>query len=300
MNFSVFSALIPLKLRILFEEGILSTSVQKDALPPPPLLISSYHRGKRNSTKTDLCIEFTSFISHQSTVWNVVQVVLIQCQRHTSINLFNQTDFVITLSFKVQGVVSKYKAWILPIYKGRSFCAAHMALNQQISIKCKGKLLKMQALMYKMYWTIFLLTRWTRVAISETAEGDRRTCIVSHMYRDISQPPPNIQSVYMATGWRISDTEPADIQHKKHTAFPSRDIHMYSHQYNETDIRKDSHWDGKCHSGCGCSVYVNVYHLNGLVYMGNLVINWRTTPFWFAKLMVHNLHNTWSILLKSK
>ena len=34
MNYSVFSALFPLKLCVLFEEGILATPVQKDAVPP--------------------------------------------------------------------------------------------------------------------------------------------------------------------------------------------------------------------------------------------------------------------------
>ena len=33
VNYSVLSALFPLKLRILFEKGILGTSVQKDAVP---------------------------------------------------------------------------------------------------------------------------------------------------------------------------------------------------------------------------------------------------------------------------
>ena len=42
MNYFVFSALFPLKLRILFEEGILGTAVQKDAVPT--MVISNYHR----------------------------------------------------------------------------------------------------------------------------------------------------------------------------------------------------------------------------------------------------------------
>ena len=42
VNYSVFSALFSLKLRILFEEGILGTPVQKDAVPP--MVISKYHR----------------------------------------------------------------------------------------------------------------------------------------------------------------------------------------------------------------------------------------------------------------
>ena len=42
VEYSVFSALFSLKLRILFEEGILGTPVQKDAVPP--MVISNYHR----------------------------------------------------------------------------------------------------------------------------------------------------------------------------------------------------------------------------------------------------------------
>ena len=61
MNYSVFSALFTLKLRILFEDGILGTSVQKDAVPP--MVISNYHLLKPNSTKTDLCIELSLFTS---------------------------------------------------------------------------------------------------------------------------------------------------------------------------------------------------------------------------------------------
>ena len=44
VNYSVFSALFPLKLRILFEECILGTPVQKDAIPP--IFISHCHRSK--------------------------------------------------------------------------------------------------------------------------------------------------------------------------------------------------------------------------------------------------------------
>ena len=99
VNYSVFSALFPLKFHVLFEEGKLDTPVQKDAVPP--MVISNYHGWKPNSTKTNLCIELSLFTSHQSTVWNIVQVVSIQHQRQTSIKLFNQTDFVFTLSFKV-------------------------------------------------------------------------------------------------------------------------------------------------------------------------------------------------------
>ena len=61
-NYSVFSALFPLKLRVLFEEGILGTPVQKDAVPS--IFISKYHRWKPNSTTTDLCIELSLFTSH--------------------------------------------------------------------------------------------------------------------------------------------------------------------------------------------------------------------------------------------
>ena len=143
----------------------------------------------------------------------------------------------------------------------------------------------------------FLLNRWTRVASNETAQGYWRTCTVGQMYRNISQSTSDIQSVYMATGWGIFDTEPANTQDKQRTTFPGGDVQMYSHQYNGADTRTDSHWDGKSYSGCGCSVYVNVYHFNCLMsHMGNLIINCRTTPFRFANLMVHNLHNTRSIL----
>ena len=59
VNYSVFSALFPLKLHVLFEEGILGTPVQKDAVPP--IFISKYHRWKPNSTTTDLCIGLSLF-----------------------------------------------------------------------------------------------------------------------------------------------------------------------------------------------------------------------------------------------
>ena len=42
VNFFVFSALFPLKCRVLFEEGILGTPVQKDAVRS--MVISNYHR----------------------------------------------------------------------------------------------------------------------------------------------------------------------------------------------------------------------------------------------------------------
>ena len=62
VNYSVFSALFSLKLRILFEGCILDTPVQKDAVPP--IFISHYHRSKPNSTATYLCIELYLFTSH--------------------------------------------------------------------------------------------------------------------------------------------------------------------------------------------------------------------------------------------
>ena len=62
VNYSVFSALFPLKLRVLFEEGILGTPVQKGAVPPR--FISKCHIWKPNSTTTDLCIELFLFTSH--------------------------------------------------------------------------------------------------------------------------------------------------------------------------------------------------------------------------------------------
>ena len=45
VNYSVFSALFPLKLRVIYEEGILGTPVQKDVVPP--IFISNYHRKKK-------------------------------------------------------------------------------------------------------------------------------------------------------------------------------------------------------------------------------------------------------------
>ena len=62
VNYFVFSALFPPKLRILFEEGILGTPVQK--YPVTTMVISNYQRWKPNSTKTDLCIELSLFTSH--------------------------------------------------------------------------------------------------------------------------------------------------------------------------------------------------------------------------------------------
>ena len=62
VNYSVFSALFPLKRRVLFEKGILGTPVQKDAVPP--IFISNYHRWKPNFTTTDICIKLSLFTSH--------------------------------------------------------------------------------------------------------------------------------------------------------------------------------------------------------------------------------------------
>ena len=60
VNYSVLSALFPLKLSILFEECILGTPVQKDAIPP--IFISHYHRSKPSSTTTDLCMSYLSLL----------------------------------------------------------------------------------------------------------------------------------------------------------------------------------------------------------------------------------------------
>ena len=65
VNNSVFSALLSLKLCVLFEEGILGTPVQKDAVPP--MVISNYHRWKPNSTKlicvlSNLCLLLTKVL----------------------------------------------------------------------------------------------------------------------------------------------------------------------------------------------------------------------------------------------
>ena len=62
VNYSLFSALFPLKLCVLFEEGILATPVQKDAVPP--IFISNYHRWKPNSTARYFCIGLFLFTSH--------------------------------------------------------------------------------------------------------------------------------------------------------------------------------------------------------------------------------------------
>ena len=76
-----------------------------------------------------ICVlSFPCLLLTQVLFQKIVQVVLIQNQRQTSIKLFNQTDFVCSLSFKVLGTVWKWKAWIWPIYRGGLFCALHMAL----------------------------------------------------------------------------------------------------------------------------------------------------------------------------
>ena len=62
VNYYVFSALIPLKLRVIFEESMLATLVQKYTVPP--IFISNYHRWKPNSTTTYLCIGLSLFTSH--------------------------------------------------------------------------------------------------------------------------------------------------------------------------------------------------------------------------------------------
>ena len=62
VNNFVFSALFSLKLRILFEEGILGTPVQKDAVLP--IFISNNHRWTHNFITTDLCIELSLFTFH--------------------------------------------------------------------------------------------------------------------------------------------------------------------------------------------------------------------------------------------
>ena len=79
----------PLKLCVLFEEGILVIPVKKDNVPP--IFISNYHR---------LIFVYFSL----STVWNIVHVVSIQYWRQTSIKLFNQTDLCSHYRLRCKGL----------------------------------------------------------------------------------------------------------------------------------------------------------------------------------------------------
>ena len=93
MNNSVFSALFPLKLPVSFEECILCTPVQKDAVPL--IFISNYHRRKPNSTTLDFFVYFslkfcfeTSFKSFQKNTEgrrrSIYSIKLIMCSHYRS------------------------------------------------------------------------------------------------------------------------------------------------------------------------------------------------------------------------
>ena len=125
--FRIDSALFPLKLRVLFEQGILGTSVQKDTVPP--IFISNYHRWKFHSTITELCIELsfllltkvlfeTSFKSFQYNTkgrrLSNYSIKLILCSHYGS---------------RCKGLCQNKKHEFGQYTKGGHFCAAHMALR---------------------------------------------------------------------------------------------------------------------------------------------------------------------------
>ena len=110
VNYCVFSALCPLKLRVVFEVGILGTSEQKDAVLP--IVISNFHRWKPNSTKTDslkYCLKHHS--SRLSTIPNA------------DVNQIIQSN-LICVHIIVQGThgFDQYT-------KGGHFCAAHITFK---------------------------------------------------------------------------------------------------------------------------------------------------------------------------
>ena len=128
MNYSVFSSLFSLKLRILFEEGTLGKPVQKDAVPPWSYRIAIDENTipqKRICVLSYLCLLLTKVLFETYTV----QVVSIQYQRQTSIKLFNQIDCVFTLSLRYKGLCHNKKHGFDQYTKGGHFCAALMALS---------------------------------------------------------------------------------------------------------------------------------------------------------------------------
>ena len=137
MNYSVFSALFPLKLRILFEEGIPYTTKQKDAVPP--IFMAHYHRSKPKSTQricelSYLCLLLTKVLfetSFKSFKYNTEgrrlsnhSIKLVLCSHHRS---------------KCKGLCQNKKHVFDKYTKGGHFCVAHMALMLFLSVVLTGR-----------------------------------------------------------------------------------------------------------------------------------------------------------------
>ena len=128
MNYSVFSALFPLKLRILFEECILGTLEHKDVVPP----IYSYRIAidknpiqlQQISALSYLCLLLTKVLfetSFKSFQYNTegrrlsnYSIKLIWCSHYRS---------------RCKGLCQNKKHEFDQYAKGGHFCAAHMALS---------------------------------------------------------------------------------------------------------------------------------------------------------------------------
>ena len=131
VNYSVFSALFSLKLRILFEESILGTLVQKDAVPP--MVISNHHRWKPYSTKTDLCMSYLCL--------RLTKVLFETSLKSFQYNTKDRrlSNYLIKLILcshcrsRYKGLFQNKKHGFDQYTKGGHFCAAHMALNEMCS-----------------------------------------------------------------------------------------------------------------------------------------------------------------------
>ena len=132
-NYSVFSALFSLKLSILFEEGILGTLVQKDAVPP----IYSYR----------ITIDEHPISLRQICVLGYLCLLLTKVLFETSLKSFqhntegrrlsNYSIKLISCSHfcsRCKGLCQNKKHEFDQYTKGGHFCAAHMALTQLICL----------------------------------------------------------------------------------------------------------------------------------------------------------------------
>ena len=128
MNYSIFSALFPLKLRVLFEEGILGTTVQKVAVPS--IFISKYRRRNPIPLQRICVLSYLSLLltkvlfetSFKSFQYNTedrrlsnYSIKLILCSHYRS---------------RCKGLCQNKKHEFDQYTKGGHFCAAHMALTR--------------------------------------------------------------------------------------------------------------------------------------------------------------------------
>ena len=128
MNYSVFTALFPLKLRVLLEEGIPGTQVQKDPAHPYSYRITIDENPiplQRICVLSHLCLLLTKVLfktSFKSFQYNTegrslsnYSIKMILCSHYRS---------------RCKGLFQNKKHEFDQYTKGGHFCAAHMALSR--------------------------------------------------------------------------------------------------------------------------------------------------------------------------